>query len=37
MLVDGSRGKTYRIDVAGDPARDASFALAVTYRITCES
>ena len=37
MLVDGWRGKTYRIDVAGDPARDTTFALAVTYRITCES
>jgi hypothetical protein len=37
MLVDGSRGKTYRIDVAGDSARDATFALTVTYRITCES
>jgi hypothetical protein len=37
MLVDGWRGKTYRIEVAGDPARDTSFALAVTYRITCES
>jgi hypothetical protein len=36
MLVDGSRGKTYRIDVDGDPARDATFALTVTYRITCE-
>jgi hypothetical protein len=37
MLVDGWRGKTYRIDVTGDPSRNASFALAVTYRITCES
>jgi hypothetical protein len=37
MLVDGSRGKTYRIDVAADPTRDATFALTVTYRITCES
>ena len=37
MLVDGSRGKTYRIDITGDPTRDATFALTVTYRITCES
>ncbi len=37
MLVDGWRGKTYRIDVTGDPTRDATFALTVTYRITCES
>ena len=37
MLVDGSPRKTYRVDVAGDPARDTSFALTVTYRITCES
>ena len=37
MLVDGWRGKTYRIDITGDPARDATFALTVTYRITCES
>jgi hypothetical protein len=37
MLVDGWRGKTYRIEVAGDAARDTTFVLAVTYRITCES
>ena len=37
MLVDGWRGKTYRIDITGDPIRDATFALTVTYRITCES
>ena len=37
MRVDGWRGKTYRIDIAGDPTRDATFALTVTYRITCES
>jgi hypothetical protein len=37
MVVDGWRGKTYRIDVAGEPARDTTFALAVTYRIACES
>ena len=28
---------TYRIDFSGDPTRDATFALTVTYRITCES
>ena len=37
MLVDGWRGKTYRIDITGDPTRDATYALTVTYRITCES
>jgi hypothetical protein len=37
MLVDGWRGKTYRVEVTGDPSRDASFGLTVTYRITCES
>jgi hypothetical protein len=37
MLVDGSRGKTYRVEVVGDPERDATFALNVTYRIRCES
>jgi hypothetical protein len=37
MLVDGSRGKTWRIDVSGDPGIDTRFLLVVTYRITCES
>jgi hypothetical protein len=37
MLVDGSRGKAWRIDITGDAATDASFTLVVTYRITCES
>jgi hypothetical protein len=37
MEVDGMRGKTWRVAVSGDPARDASFALAVSYKITCES
>jgi hypothetical protein len=37
MLVDGWRGKTYRVDITGDTARDATFALTVTYRIACES
>lgn len=36
MLVDGSQGKTYRVDVTGDSARDANFTLNVSYRITCE-
>ncbi len=37
MQVDGWRGKTYRVEVAGDPALDATFRLHVTYRIDCES
>ncbi len=37
MVVDGGRGKTYRVEVTGDPERDANFTLNVTYRITCES
>jgi hypothetical protein len=37
MVVDGWAGKTYRIEVVGDRARDGAFALAVTYKITCES
>ena len=36
MVVDGWRGKTYRVEVAGDAERDAAFALKVTYRIACE-
>jgi hypothetical protein len=36
MLVDGSRGKTYRIEIAGDAARAATFTLDVTYEIRCE-
>ena len=35
--VDGSPGKAYRVEVAGDPARDAIFKIHVTYRIDCES
>ncbi len=31
LTVDGSRGKRYRIDVAGDPARDQRLQLSVTY------
>jgi len=34
---DGTRGKTYRIDVAGDPARAAEFTLQVRYHSVCES
>jgi hypothetical protein len=37
MEVDGWRGKTWRIAVTGDAARDASFTLAVSYKIACES
>jgi hypothetical protein len=37
MLLDGWRGKTYNIEITGDPASDATFKLTVTYRITCES
>ena len=33
MLVDGTRGKTYRVDVTGDADRDTSFTLAVLYTI----
>jgi hypothetical protein len=37
MHVDGWRGKTWRIDIQGDPAGDASYSLDVTYLISCES
>ncbi len=37
MLVDGSRGKTWRIDVTGDAEAGTSFTLAVTYKRVCES
>lgn len=37
MTVDGTRGKRWHIEIAGDPQRAASFALAVTYDISCES
>ena len=37
MEVDGWRGKTWRIAVTGDTARDATFTLAVSYKIACES
>ena len=34
---DGTRGKAYRIDVIGDPARSAEFTLQVKYHSVCES
>jgi len=37
MDVDGTKGKTYRVEVVGDPARAATFTLHVRYLITCES
>jgi hypothetical protein len=37
MLVDGWKGKTYLIEVTSGGDREASFALAVTYQIRCES
>ena len=36
MLGDGSKGKTYRVEITGDSERDASFALDVRYQIDCE-
>ena len=37
LQVDGWEGKTYRVDISGDSARDASFTLDVSYQIRCES
>jgi hypothetical protein len=37
MVVDGTRGKAYRVEVAGDPVRATTYLLDVTYRIACES
>ena len=37
MLVDGWEGKTYRVEIAGDSLRDASFRLSIVYDISCES
>jgi hypothetical protein len=34
---DGTRGKAYRIDIIGDPARAAEFTLQVNYHAACES
>jgi hypothetical protein len=36
MLVDGSRGKTYNVEVTGDAEKDASFSLRVNTHIYCE-
>ena len=36
MQVDGSKGKTYRVEIASDSLRDVNFALKVTYQISCE-
>ena len=36
MLVDGSTGKTYRVEITSNSAGDASFALSVTYERHCE-
>jgi hypothetical protein len=37
MQVDGWQGKTYRVEIGGDPLRDASYRLSVVYDISCES
>lgn len=37
MLVDGSKEKTYLVEITSDSQREASFALQVTYQIRCES
>lgn len=37
MEVDGWLGKTYRVEIEGDPERVTPYTLAVWYRITCES
>lgn len=37
MEVDGWKDKTYRVEIAGDSLRDASFRLSVVYDISCES
>jgi hypothetical protein len=36
MVVDGSRGKTWAIEVSNASDRDANFTLQVTYQIACE-
>jgi hypothetical protein len=36
MLVDGTRGKAYLVEVVGDSSRDTAFSLVVTYDISCE-
>jgi hypothetical protein len=37
MLVDGTRGKSYRVEVLGDPVHTTTFILTVSYVIACES
>ena len=37
MEVDGWKDKTYRVEIAGDSLRDATFRLSVVYDISCES
>lgn len=36
MLVDGSKGKAYFVEITSDSQRDVSFALQVTYQRHCE-
>jgi hypothetical protein len=36
MSVDGTSGKTYRVEITSDAEQEAPFALQVTYRISCE-
>jgi hypothetical protein len=36
LQVDGTKGKTYRIEIGGDPVRDATFTLDVNTHIACE-
>jgi hypothetical protein len=37
MQVDGWKDKTYLVEIAGDPLREATFTLSVVYDISCES
>jgi hypothetical protein len=37
MLVDGSKGKTYRVEITTESEREVSFTLQVTYQRHCES
>lgn len=36
IVTDGTRGKTYRVEVAGDPSRAADYHLSVTWERICE-
>jgi hypothetical protein len=36
LQVDGSQGKTWRIDVTNESDRDARYTLQVSYKIRCE-